>query len=74
MQQRLALTTPAMEIARFTMLFHLCDMPANGAPTANLSQITLTAAAAIISAIPLEPAPWIVWMNPTFALPLQQWL
>jgi hypothetical protein len=37
MQQRLALTSTAIEIARFTVLLQLRDMPANGAPTANLS-------------------------------------
>jgi hypothetical protein len=36
MQQRLALTTPAIEIARSTVLFQLRYVAANGAPTANL--------------------------------------
>jgi hypothetical protein len=35
-QQRLALTTTAIQVARFTMFFQLRHMTANGAPTANL--------------------------------------
>jgi hypothetical protein len=35
-KQRLALSATAIEIARFTVLFQLCHVAANGAPTANL--------------------------------------
>jgi hypothetical protein len=69
MQQRLALPSTAIEIARFTIFLQLRDMPPNRAPTRNLTQIIFTAASAIISAIPLEPAARIVRMNPTFTPP-----
>ena len=69
MQQRLALPAPAIEIARFTVFLQLRHVAANGSPTRNLTQIILAAASAIISAIPLEPAAWIVGMNPTFTPP-----
>jgi len=37
MQQRLALPTTAIEIARFTMFFQLRHVAVDGAPTADLS-------------------------------------
>jgi hypothetical protein len=36
-QQRLALTATAIEIARFTVLFQLRHVPPNGAPTGDLA-------------------------------------
>jgi len=74
MQQRLALSAPAIEIVRFTVLFQLRHVAANGPPTRNLTQIIFTAASAIISAIPLEPAARVFGMNPTFAPPFRQGL
>src|SRR5512132_3171391 len=74
MQQGLTLPAPASQIARFTVLFQLRHVAANGSPPRNLTQIIFTAASAIISAIPLEPAARIVRMNPTFAPPFRQWL
>ena len=71
MEQRLALPTAAIQIARFTVFFQLRHVAANGAPTANLPQIILTAAPAIVSAIPLEPSAWIVGMDPAFAPPFR---
>jgi hypothetical protein len=35
-QQRLALPATAIQVARFTVFLQLCNMAANGAPTANL--------------------------------------
>ena len=74
MQQGLALPTSATQIARFTVFFQLRHVPANSAPTTDLTQIIFVAASAIISAIPLEPAPRIFGMNPTFAPPFRQGL
>ena len=54
------------------MFLQLRDMPTNGAPTANLPQIILAAASAIISAIPLEPTARVLGVNPTFATPFRQ--
>ncbi len=69
MQQGLALAATTIEIARLTVFLQLRHVAANGPPTRNLTQIIFTAASAIISAIPLEPAAWIVGVNPTFTPP-----
>jgi hypothetical protein len=71
MQQCLALSAAAIEIAGFTVLFQLCHVPPNGAPTANLPYVILAATAGIISAIPLEPTARIVRMDPPFASPFR---
>jgi len=56
MQQRLALPSTAIEIARFTIFLQLRDMPPNRAPTRNLTQIIFTAASAIIGNSILPPS------------------
>src|SRR6266436_2451254 len=71
-QQRLALPAAAIEIARFTVLPQLRHVATNGAPTRNLTQIIFAAAPAIITAVPLEPAARIIWVNPTFTSPLRE--
>ena len=69
-QQRLPLPRPAHRIARRAMSFNLRDVPPNGLPTFDLPGIFFRHAAAhIVPAIPLEPAAWIVRVNPSFSSP-----
>ena len=51
------------------MLLQLREVAADGAPSLDLAQIVLVPAAGVITAIPLEPAAWIVRMNPAFLSP-----
>jgi len=54
------------------VLLQLRHVPTNGAPTANLPQVILAAAARVISAIPLEPTARVLGMKPTFATPFRE--
>jgi len=75
MQQRLALTAPAQEIAGLAMAFDLGDVPANSFPAPDLAGVLgRHAAAHIVTAVPLEPTARIIGVNPSLSAPDRQWL
>src|SRR6516162_843424 len=75
MQQRLALTAPAQEIAGFAMAFDLGDVPANSFPAPDLAGVLgRHAAAHVVTAVPLEPTARIIGVNPSLPAPDRQWL
>ena len=75
MQQRLALAAPAHEVAGLAMALDLRDVPADRFPPPDLAAVLGSDAAAhIVPAIPLEPAAWIVGMNPSLPAPDREWL
>src|SRR5262245_19739164 len=72
-QQSLALTRAAHWVAGLAMPSNLRDVPSDGLPALDLARIFgRHAAAHVVSAIPLEPAPWIVGMNPALVQPNRQ--
>ena len=74
-QQSLALTRSARWVAGLAMPSNLCDVPSDRLPALDLARIFgRHAAAYILPTIPLEPAPWIVGMNPAFVPPHRQGL
>src|SRR5690606_18057677 len=73
MQQRLALTLAAGEIAGRAIGFDLRHMPADRLPAIDLAAVLLGhAPPPVIAAIPLEPAARIVGMDPAFLPPDRQ--
>jgi len=75
MQQSLALTRAAHWIAGIAMSSDLRNVPSYRLPALDLARIFVRHAAAhVIPTIPLEPAAWIVGMNPALAPPDRQGL
>ena len=74
MQQRLALTRAAEDIARLAIFSHLRDVAGDLLPPRYLAAIVRYPPPAVITAVPLKPAARIVGMNPAFAAPHRQGL
>ena len=75
MQERLALPTSAVQIARLTVPLNLPYVPAHGLPSFDLATIFFRhPPTPVIAAIPLEPAARIVRMNPALGAPFRQGL
>ncbi|MDB6057521.1 MAG: hypothetical protein JWO95_1365 [Verrucomicrobiales bacterium] len=75
MEQGLALGGAATEVAGAAVGFDLADVTADGAPTFYLTVVfARDSAAHIVSAIPLEPAARVVFVDPAFSTPLGQGL
>lgn len=70
MQERLPLLAPAVQVARPAIVFYLRDMPAHGSPALDLALVfAFDASSHVISAIPLEPAAWIIRIYPALVAP-----
>jgi len=67
-QQRLALPLPAPDVVFPAVLFDLGDMPCHRFPAPDLTRVVRAAPAQVIPAIPLEPAAWIIGIDPSFFL------
>ena len=68
-EEGLALSGAAGEIAPGAIVFDLGDVAAEGEPAFDLAVVIFAAAAAVIAAIPLEPAAGVLVINPAFLLP-----
>jgi hypothetical protein len=72
-QERLALAATAEQVAGLAAFLQLPHMAADRFPTLDLPAVLVGQAATHVkAAIPLEPAPRIVRMNPAFAFPFRQ--
>ena len=70
-QKGLPLAGTTQKITCCTVHPHLCDVAPKGFPALDLALVLFRQAAThVVTAIPLEPATRIVWMNPSFLLPL----
>src|SRR5262249_60994124 len=66
----MTLTRPAHRVARLAVLLDLRDVPPDRFPAPDLAGVLLRHSAAhVVAAIPLEPAAWIIGMNPAFITP-----
>lgn len=75
MQEGLALSAAAEQIARFTVTLNLPHVSAHGLPASDLAAIFVRRAPAnVVAAIPLEPTARIVRMNPSLGAPFRQGL
>src|SRR3974377_2207988 len=75
MEQGLALSPAAGEIARVAMPLDLADMAAHCFPALDLACILFgQPAAPVIAAVPLKPAARIVRMDPALLAPYRHWL
>ena len=72
MKQGLALSPPAAQIAFFAVLDESRDVPRDPAPALNLARVVVAAATRVVAAVPLEPAPRILRVDPSLAPPLRQ--
>ncbi len=68
-EQRLSLLGAAGEVAGAAVFLNLGEMAANGPPAADLPLVVRTAAAQIVAAVPLKPAPRIIGVYPTLGPP-----
>jgi|SRR5579883_3175194 len=70
MQQRLALSWPASQIARLATALDLCNVPPDCFPALDLPCVLYGQPTAhVIATIPLKPAPRIIGMYPSFLSP-----
>jgi hypothetical protein len=75
MQQRLALTRATREVHRLAVPLDLPDMAPHCLPALDLPRVFIHHSAANrVTAIPLEPAAWIVGVNPSLRTPEGQFL
>jgi hypothetical protein len=73
MEKRLSLASPAEEIARLAMSLNLPNVPPDGLPTLYLAPVFVRHPPShVIAAIPLEPAAWVVRMDPALGAPHRQ--
>jgi hypothetical protein len=74
-QDGLALSRSAAQIARRTGSRDLYDVSSNSLPALDLTTILLGHSTPhVIAAIPLKPSTRVIRMDPTFPAPLRQWL
>ena len=73
-KERLPLTAMTADVSRLTARLYLGHVPHHRFPALDLTIVIRMTTAHIVAAVPLEPAAWIVWMNPSLALPFDQWL
>ena len=71
MQQGLALAAAAGQVAGGAEFLYLSGVAADVLPAGDLTSVFVRDASPhVVAAIPLKPAPRVVWVNPTFCLPL----
>src|SRR4029450_7009197 len=68
-QQGLALFPPALQVAAGAVVAHGRGVARGRAPAADLAPVVRRAAPHVVTAIPLEPAARILWMDPSLAPP-----
>ena len=73
-QNRLTLADSTTQVSISAILFYLRDMSNDSLPSLYLPHIIRTSAAHIITAIPLEPAPRVIFPYPPLLLPDGKWL
>src|SRR4051812_41489016 len=69
MEKRLALARPAVRIPAGAILLQLGDVPPDRAPSFDLPDIVRMTPSRIVAAIPLEPPPRVVRVDPPFVAP-----
>ena len=69
MEQRLTLLGAAFQITEAAVLLHLGHVPGDRLPTLDLALVVIAAAAAVVAAIPLEPATRVLIMDPALPTP-----
>src|SRR5438270_5278063 len=75
MEQGLALARATGQVARLAVADDLPDVTPYGSPALNLAGILFGQSPAdVISAIPLEPAAWVVGVDPAFLAPYREGL
>lgn len=73
MEQGLALARATGQVARLAVADDLPDVTPYGSPALNLAGILFGQSPAdVISAIPLEPAAWVVGVDPAFLAPYRE--
>ena len=73
MQKSLTLPTSAIVISLAAPLPHLRDVASHLSPPTDLPLIIEGPPAPVVPAVPLEPSPRIVTIDPAFPAPLRQW-
>lgn len=71
-QQRLSLSPATVQITRLASLSDLGDVPLHLTPTLDLAVVIFRAPAHVVTAVPLEPAPRIIAVNPAVFAPHRQ--
>lgn len=71
-EQGLALSGSAIEVAGGAMFAELGDVSSHGSPAHDLAMVVGASAAHVVAAIPLEPAARIFVPDPTFFPPVSQ--
>src|SRR5215212_3610673 len=72
MQERLPLPASTVKVTGCAMPSELGDVAGHRLPSPDLAGIVRPSPAHVIAAIPLEPAPRIVWMDPSLAAPVRE--
>src|SRR3954468_2715292 len=71
-QNRLSLSSPALEVTSFAVLADRRHVSRDGAPAPDLPAIVRRAPSAVVAAVPLKPAARILRTNPALMPPFGQ--
>jgi len=71
-EQGLSLSRPTIDIAFATVSANLGYVSAHRFPSLNLALVIGASSAHIIPAVPLEPTPWVLVINPSLLPPVRQ--
>ena len=71
-EDRLPLSSPAIQVALFAVLHDLADMPLHRTPSSDLSLVIGAPSACEVPAIPLKPAPRVIAVDPAPFAPFGQ--
>ena len=68
-QHGLALLPPALQVAGLAVLPDRRNVPRDRSPSPNLPDVVGATPAHVVAAVPLEPAAWVLFVDPALAAP-----